>query len=175
MQGVTSRNVTFDEDKIVRYITPQSQSANTHPFLIPAVINNVTTPPPGPIPAIHLRHPHVTVPPITAPPPVTLSPPQFSPNHNLNFISAVSIPSLPSQDTGQQTCQGLPTTHSCSNDDPYDFSTLTHPIHYASHYQSIIPVSIQDVVPVSPAPVSTVSSSSRLLRRGVDPPILYGD
>ena len=103
------------------------------------MITNVTTPP-GSNFAIHVDHPHVSVPPITAPPPVTLSPPQSSPNHNFNFISTVSIPSLPSQDTGQEPFQRQHAHDSSSHDDPYDFSTSSQPIHQASPPQSMVPV-----------------------------------
>jgi len=61
---VTSRDVTFDEEKIVESNAPESQSANIHPSLNPSVITNVTTPPPGPISTNHVDHPHVNVPPI---------------------------------------------------------------------------------------------------------------
>jgi len=96
------------------------------------VITNVTTPR-GPISAIPVDHPHVNVRPTTAPPLVIISPPQFSPNHNLNSISTVSIPSLPSQDIEQEFFQRLPAIDSCSTDDPYDFSTPTQPVHQVSH------------------------------------------
>jgi hypothetical protein len=85
------------------------------------VVTNVTIPPPGSNSTIHVDHPHVNVPPITAPPPVFLFTPRFSPNHNLNSISTMSIHSLPSQDTGQIFFQRLSTPGSSSNDDVVSF------------------------------------------------------
>ena len=143
---VTSRDVTFDEEKIVQYNVPESQSANTHPSLISSLITNVTTPP--------------------LPPPVILYPPQFSPNHNFNSISTVSIPSLPSPITEQEIFQRLSTPDSSSNDDPYDFSTPSQPIHPVSPPRPMVPVSIQNTV--------VMSSSPELSRRGVNPPVRCG-
>ena len=90
---VTSRDVTFDEDKIVQYNLPESQSATTHPSLIPSMITNVATPSPPTPPA-------AAPPPPLPPPAIILSSRQTSPHHNFNSISTMSVPSIvPSPDS----------------------------------------------------------------------------
>lgn len=163
---ITSRDVPFDEDKIVQYNLPESQFATTHPSLIPSMITNVATPcPPTPPPA---------APPLP-PPAVIISSPQISPHHHFNSISTVSVPSIPSPDSGQEILQRLSTPVSSSADDPYDFSTPSPPIHPVSPPRPMVPVFISDTIPRSPAPVPAESSSPNLSRRGVNPPVRYGD
>ena len=148
---VTSRDVTFDEDKIVQYNLPESQSATTHPSLIPSMIINVATPSPPTPPA---------APPPPLPPPTVIL---FSPHHNFNSISTVSVPSIvPSPDSGQEILQRLLTPISSLTDDPYDFSALSQPIHPVSPPRPMVPVSIPDTTPRSPAPVPAESSSPNL-------------
>ena len=188
---ITSRDVTFDEEKIVIYNVSESQSTTSQSSLIPSVITTVTTSLPASTSAINIDHPPVNV---SSPIAVNLSslPPSSPQNSSLPISfpqnSSQQISFSPdnscSQETGQviNPCQAtdqatgqsiIPQQFApaSSTDDPYDFLNPSEPEYQVS----------SQTVPASSTPesstvlVSVVSSSSTSSRRGVNPPIRYGD
>jgi len=177
---ITSRDVTFDEEKIVKYTASTSQSSISHSSLIPSVITTVT-------PSLSTSHSdvHTNHPPVTASSHTTAifsSLPNSSP-HNSSLQDSFSPAGSPSPETrpinsGQvteidhNTAQATggsiipqPFVPASSPDDPYDFS---HP----SDPKNQVP---SHTVPASSTRNSADSSSSTLSRRGVNPPVRYGD
>ena len=181
---ITSRDVTFDEEKIVKYNASTSQSSISQSSLIPSVITTVT-------PSLSISHSddHPNQPPVTVSSPTTVifsSLPISSPQ-NSSLQNSFSPDSSPSPETGPINSGQVPEivteidhvtdqatagsiipqqfVHASSPDDPYDFSHTSDPQNQVPSHR----------VPESSTRTSAVSSSSTLSRRGINPPIRYGD
>ena len=146
-QIVTSRDVIFDEDKIVQYRLPESKSNGSQSSLLPHVITNVQ------IPSSTLS----SVPIQQISTPAVLS-------------SSVNFPQ------NSSCSQAVSSPVSLSTDDPYDFSNLSPPNLQVPPSPPQIPdnASVSDHA-LSPEAVSEESNHPTLNQRGVNPPVRYGD
>lgn len=150
-QVVTSRDVIFDEDHIVKFRLPESQHITSKPSLIPPVITSV------PLSSSILSSVDTILP---------VSPP--------GAISSSAI--SPQNSSYSQHSQDLSSPVSFSTEDPYDFSTpsSSNPHDLSSQPTNPGPVSVQVQTNSSEA-VSDENSHPTLNRRGVNPPVRYGD